>query len=241
MQDSVDGTDSNAIIGSETIVRVQKRFEPTLNASQNYTINFNVPIHRGTISNKLTSTEFVINDSQGVARTVTFDEVPQSYSGISSVNITNPGIGYTSVPTVTITGDGTGATAEAVVVNGAVQSINITNRGIDYTRAIITISGGSGYGATGDAVIDSRTGVIRTIYYDSNAERQIVDGTAGEIDYDNGVITFNDINIRSVSSVDGLIRLTIEAEKGILQSVRNTIITIDEDDPTSIVTTLETI
>ena len=183
----------------------------------------------------------MVNDSQGVARTVIFDEVPQSYSGISSINITNPGTGYISAPTVTITGDGTGATAEAVVVNGAIQSINILNRGIDYTRAIVTISGGSGYGATGDAVIDSRTGVIRTIYYDSNAERQIVDETAGEIDYDNGIITINDINIRSINSTDTLIRLTIESEKGIIQSVRNTIITIDEDDPTSIVTTLETI
>ena len=241
MQDEVDGTDTNAIIGSETIVRVQKRFKPTLATPQNYTIKFNVPIHRGTISNKLTSTEFVVNDSQGVARTVIFDEVPQSYSGISSISVTNPGTGYISAPTVTITGDGTGATAEAVVVNGAIQSINILNRGIDYTRAIITISGGSGYGATGDAVIDSRTGVIRTIYYDSNAERQIVDETAGEIDYDNGIITLNDINIRSINSTDRLIRLTIESEKGIIQSVRNTIITIDEDDPTSIVTTLETI
>ena len=241
MQDTVDGTDNNAIIGSEAIVRVQKRFVPILAASQNYTIKFNVPIHRGTITNKLTSTEFVVNDSQGVARTVIFDEVPQSYSGISSISVTNPGTGYTTAPTVTITGDGTGATAEAVIVNGVVQSINITNRGIDYTRATVSISGGSGYGATGDAVIDSRTGVVRTIYYDTNAERQIVDSNAGEIDYDNGIITISDINIRSVSSTDGLVRLTIESEKGILQSVRNTIITIDEDDPTSIVTTLETV
>jgi hypothetical protein len=241
MQDSVDGADSNAIIGSETIVRVQKRFKPVLDTSLNYTIKFNVPIHRGTITNKLTSTEFVVNDSQGVSRTVIFDEVPQSYSGISSINITNPGTGYTTTPTVTITGDGTGATAEAVVVNGVVQSINMINRGIDYTRATVSISGGSGYGATGDAVIDSRTGVIRTIYYDTNAERQIVDSNAGEIDYDNGIITISDINIRSVNSTDGLVRLTIESEKGIIQSVRNTIITIDEDDPTSIVTTLETI
>jgi hypothetical protein len=32
--------------------------------------------------------------------------------------------------------------------------------------------------------------------------------------------------------------MTIEAEKGIIQSKRNIIITIDETDPTSIVTTL---
>jgi len=142
---------------------------------------------------------------------------------------------------VTITGDGTGATATATIVNGSIQSIEVSNRGIDYSRAIITITGGGGYGATAIAVIDARTGVLRTIYYDTNAERQIVDSKAGTIDYDTGVITINDINIRSIDTDDELIRLSIESEKGIIQSVRNTILTIDEDDPTSIVTTLEAI
>jgi len=231
----------NAILGSETIVRVQKRFKPTIASSQAYTINFNVPLHRGTISNKLVSSEFGVNDSDGVARTVTFEEIPQSYSGISSISISNPGTGYTTAPTVTITGDGTGATATAIIVNGSIQSIEVTNRGIDYSRAIITITGGGGYGATATAVIDARTGVLRTIYYDTNAERQIVDSTAGTIDYDTGTVTINDINIRSIGTADELIRLSIESEKGIIQSVRNTILTIDEEDPTSIVTTLEAI
>ena len=241
MQDDIDDTDLNAILGSETIVRVQKRFKPTIASSQAYTINFNVPLHRGTISNKLVSSEFGVNDSNGVTRTVTFEEIPQSYSGITSISISNPGTGYTTAPTVTITGDGTGATATATIVNGSIQSIEVTNRGIDYSRAIITITGGGGYGATATAVIDARTGVLRTIYYDTNAERQIVDSTAGTIDYDTGIVTINDINIRSINTDDELIRLSIESEKGIIQSVRNTILTIDEDDPTSIVTTLEAI
>ena len=241
MQDDVDETDMNAILGSETIVRVQKRFKPNIGSSQAYTINFNVPLHRGTISNKLVSSEFGVNDSNGVRRSVTFEEIPQSFSGITSISITNPGVGYTTAPTVTITGDGTGATATATIVNGSIQSIEVTNRGIDYSRAIITITGGGGYGATATAVIDARTGVLRTIYYDTNAERQIVDSTAGTIDYDTGVITINDINVRSINTDDELIRLSIESEKGIIQSVRNTILTIDEDDPTSIVTTLEAI
>ena len=241
MQDDIDETDLNAILGSETVVRVQKRFEPTIGSSQAYTIDFNVPLHRGTITNKLVSSEFGVNDSDGVERQVTFEEVPQSFSGISSISISNPGAGYTTAPTVTITGDGTGATATASIVNGVVQSIEVVNRGIDYTRAIITISGGNGYGATATAVIDARTGLIRTIYYDTNAERQIVDSTAGTIDYDTGQIVINDINVRSIGTDDEMIRLSIEAEKGIIQSIRNTILTIDEEDPTSIVTTLEAI
>jgi len=238
IEGDIDAVERNAIIGCETIVKAQKRFTPILNSSLNYTIDFNIPLHRGTILNKMTSTEFVVNDSNGVARTVTLEEAPQSYSGIASISITNPGTGYTSTPTVTITGDGTGATAKAVIVNGTIQSITVTNRGIDYTRAIVTISGGGGYGATGTAVIDARTGVLRTIYYDSNAERQIVNSTAGEINYDTGRITINDINIRSIGASDRQIRLTIEADEGTIESNKNTIITIDETDITSIVTNL---
>ena len=172
---------------------------------------------------------------------VQFDEIPQSFSGISGVNVTNPGQGFTSSPTITITGDGNGANAVATIVNGRVQSIEVTNRGIDYTRATITISGGSGYGATAEAVIDARTGELRTVYYDNNAQRQIVDATAGTIDYDAGIVTINDIYIKSVSSTDGNIRLSVESEQGIIGTTKGTIVTLDVDDPTAISTTLETL
>ena len=238
IENAIDITDRNAIVGCETIVRAQKRFKPVLNLSTNYTINFNIPLHRGTITNRLTSTEFNVLDSNGTVRTVILEETPQSYSGVSSITVSNPGTGYTSEPTVTITGDGTGATARAVIVNGKIQTINVTNRGTDYTRAIVTISGGDGYGAAATAVIDARLGSLRTIYYDGNAERQIVASNVGTIEYDIGIITINDLNILSVSSSDGLVRLSIEADEGIIEPVRNTIITIDENDTTSIVITL---
>ena len=234
MQDAVDATNLNSIIGSETVVRLQKRFLPVLNQSKNYTINFNAPLHRGTITNKLTSTSFNVLDMDGVERNVILDEIPQSYSGITSIGVTDAGTGYISAPTVTITGDGTGATAEAIIVNGRVQNINIVNRGTDYTRAVVTITGGDGYGAKAVAVVDGRVGTLRTIYYDSAAQRQIVDDNVGEIDYDSGTINIYDINMLSVSSSDGYIRLSIESEKGIVETLRNTIITIDETDPTSI-------
>jgi hypothetical protein len=234
MQDAVDATNLNSIIGSETVVRLQKRFLPVLNQSKNYTINFNAPLHRGTITNKLTSTSFNVLDMDGVERNVILDEIPQSYSGITSIGVTDAGTGYISAPTVSITGDGTGATAEAIIVNGRVQNINIVNRGTDYTRAVVTITGGDGYGAKAVAVVDGRVGTLRTIYYDSAAQRQIVDDNVGEIDYDSGTINIYDINMLSVSSSDGYIRLSIESEKGIVETLRNTIITIDETDPTSI-------
>jgi hypothetical protein len=238
LETAVDSVDLNSIVGNKLVTRVQKRFEPELNTRQSYTVNFNVPLHRGTVTNKITSTEFDVIDSDGIRRAVFFDEVPQSFTGVSNIEVTNPGSGYLSAPTVTITGDGTGATAEATIVNGAIQSISVTNRGIDYTRAIVTISGGNGFGGEASAIIDAATGTLRTIYYDSNAQRQIVNSLAGEINYNVGTVTIFDINMLSVSSPDNLIRLSFEAEEGIIESARNTIITIDETDPVAITVNL---
>jgi predicted amino acid dehydrogenase len=123
-------------------------------------------------------------------------------------------------------------------VNGRIQKIIVTNRGIEYTQATVSITGGNGYGAEAIVVVDAKVGVLRTIYYDSLAQRQIINANAGTIEYDNGIVNINDIRFLSVNSSDDLVHLTIEAEKGIIQSIRNTILTIDQDDPVSIVTTL---
>jgi hypothetical protein len=241
LQDSIDGVDLNAITGSETVLRLQKRFEPTLGASTTYTINFNALLHRGTTTNKLTSSEFRIFDAEGVIRTVLFEEVPESFTGISEIQVTNAGNGYTTAPTVTITGDGTGAVANAIIVNGRIQGIEVTNRGINYTRAIVTISGGDGYGGSAIAVLDGRFGYLRTIYYDDNAEKQTINEQIGTINYITGTVTINDIRILSIVPTDGLIRLTIESEKGIIKSSKNTIITLDDADISSITTELSAI
>ena len=239
LQDAIDSTNGEAIIGSETVVRVQRRFKPKLNESASYTIQYDVPIQRGTLVDKLTSTQFTVFDIAGVERAAQFEESTQSFTGISSIQVTNPGVGFTTAPTITITGDGSNATAEAVIVNGKIQSINITNRGTDYTRATISITGGNGFGAEAVVVIDGKTGTLRTVYFDSLAQRQIINSNAGTINYDTGEIIINDIRFLSVNSDDGLIRLTIEAEKGIIESKKRNILTIDETDPTAISTILE--
>jgi len=237
LQKTIDNTDLNSFFGSQSTVRVQKRLLPSLTSEKPYTVNFNVPLNRGTIGNRLTSTFFTTLEN-GVEREVQFEEVPQSFSGISYVEVLNPGIDFTSPPTVTITGDGIGAEAYAVLVNGKISRIEITNRGIDYTRAIITISGGGGYGASAIPVIDSRTGTLRTVYYNQFSERQIVNSNAGTIDYNLGTLKINDIIILSVASPDGFIRFTIESENTVIKTNRNTIVTIDDTDPTAISTTL---
>jgi hypothetical protein len=240
LQDAIDNTDTNAIIGSQTVIKLQKRFRPTLNLNQPYTILFGAPLHRGTITNKMTSTQFKVYDSQGIEREVIFEETPQSYTGISSIAVLNGGVGYTTTPTITILGDGYGAEATATIVNGKIKTITITKPGIEYTKATISISGGGGYGAQAAVSVDARIGTLRVVYFDQNAERQIINDAAGTIDYDAGVIYINNILINSVSSIDGYLRLTIESDKGIIGTTKNIIITLDQDDSTSISTILET-
>jgi len=238
MQDYIDSVDLNTITGSETILRLQKRFEPSLSSASTYQIEFNAPLHRGTTTNKMVSSNFDVYDDVETLRNVIIEEIPESYTGISDIQVINPGSGYTTAPTVTITGDGVGATASAVIVNGRIQSIAITNRGINYSRAIITISGGNGYGGIATAVLDGRYGTLRLVYFDDNAERQVVNSNIGSINYDTGLVTLTNLNIISLATFDNLVRLTIESEKGIVKSFRNTIITLDDTDPTSITTEL---
>lgn len=238
MQDRIDSVDLNAIVGSESILRLEKRFEPDLNNAKTYEIKFNAKLHRGTILNRLVSSEFTVNDSLGVTRTAIIEEVPESYTGISSIQMTNAGYGYTSAPTVTITGDGTGATGVATIVNGKVTSVTITNRGINYTKAVVSFTGGNGYGADAIAVLDGRYGTLRTVYFNTLAERQIINSNIGTIDYDTGIVTINNLRVLSIATSDDMIRLDIESEDGILSSIRNTIITIDQTDSTVITTNI---
>jgi hypothetical protein len=239
IQEQIDNVNIGAIIGSETLIRLQKRIVPKLNINANYVVNFGVELKRGTLADRLTSSEFVVLDSTNVRRIAIIEEVPQSFTGVSSIEIFNAGYGFTSTPTVTISGDGTGATAEAVIQSGRIVEIKMTNRGSDYTRATVSITGGDGFNAVATAVIDSRIGTLRTIFFDENANRQIINSNAGEINYNLGKITLNDLNIISVSETDRLLRLTVFSENGVIESAKNIIVTIDETDPTSIVTMLK--
>ena len=238
LQKTIDNTNLNAFFGTQSTLRVQKRLLPSLISVKPYSVKFDIPLRRGTIGNRLTSTFFKTLDALGIEQEVQFEEIPQSFSGISNIQVLDAGVNFTSPPTVTISGDGIGAEAVAIVVNGKIARIEMVNRGIDYTRAVITISDGGGYGATAIPVIDSRTGTLRTVYYNQLSERQIVNSNAGTIDYNLGTLTINDIRINSVSSPDGYIRFTIQAENTVVSTNRNTIVTIDSADPTSISTVL---
>ena len=107
----------------------------------------------------------------------------------------------------------------------------------------ITLTGGDGIGCK-LSVVDAKNGTIRTIFFDEDGNRQIINDNAGDIDYEKGIIEINTIRITSVPSsadVDGLIRFTIGSETGVIESTRNNIIAIDPEDATSISTTLESV
>lgn len=238
LQDYIDGVDLNSIIGSETVLRLEKRLNPNLSQTMTYEVPFNVRLHRGTILNRMKSSEFQITDNYGVVRNAILEEVPESYTGVSSISMVSAGYGYKTAPTVTITGDGYGAVAEAVVVNGRVINVVIKNRGINYTKAVVSFSGGDGYGASALVVLDSRFGTLRTVYFNENAERQIIESNAGSIDYNTGLVTIENIKILAVNTPDKLLRIAVESEDGIITSNRNTVLTFDKTDTTAVVTEL---
>ncbi|HZL65511.1 MAG TPA: hypothetical protein VFD50_11290 [Thermoleophilia bacterium] len=70
---------------------------------------------------------------------------------VSSITITNPGIGYTTAPTITISGGGatTDATATATVVGNEINAIAVTTGGAGYTSPTVAFTGGTGSGAVG--------------------------------------------------------------------------------------------
>jgi hypothetical protein len=65
---------------------------------------------------------------------------------ITSIQITNPGYGYTTAPAITFSSGA--ATATAIVGSGLVTSLAVTNAGSGYTSApTISFTGGGGTGA----------------------------------------------------------------------------------------------
>lgn len=82
---------------------------------------------------------------------------PRPKGGVSLIEVTNGGSGYTSAPTVTIndpTPEATGAQATAILTDDVVTSIEITVPGNGYVAPAVAIAGGGGSGATAIAHMD---------------------------------------------------------------------------------------
>ena len=226
-----------SITGSDIKVFLQKRVELDPSSVQNYTIKTNYPLKKGNFNNasRITSyPQLIVKDSGNISREVLFEEVPDSFTGIDSIEIINPGISYTSTPTITISGDGSGATATAIYGGGRIKKITVTNKGTNYTRATVSITGGGGSQATAVARLETKFGSLRTYYYKANGEKVIVNENAGVINYETGEITLTSLAtsgtvLNNFYDTNVLVfNLPIDSE--IISPLRNRILEIDESD-----------
>lgn len=238
LQTYIENADPS-ITGSDVQVLLQKRQEITLNQLSNYKIQFETPIRKGDFNQKLLSfPQLNVKDTANVSRNVFIEEVPQSFTGISSISVINPGIDYTTTPTVTITGDGIGATARAVVINRRINRIEITNAGSNYTRATVSITGGGGSQASAVAKLENKIGTLRTYFFKSNGEKVIVNPNAGDIDYDSGVVSLNSLTVNSVIENEfydvNILTINVPVGTEIIPPVRNRILSIDFNDSSAI-------
>lgn len=225
------------ILSTELNIFVEKKFRPLLNNERTYTLDFGIPLTRGTTENRLYSSPgFQLTDSTNVTRTCFIEEVPFSFSGIDAVEVLDPGAGYTETPTVEIIGDGTGATARAVLVNGLVKTIEVTKRGSEYTTAIARISGGGTITRAAEAkvVIQGKTGDLRLFYFDDNQVKIILNPKVGTINYETGKVVVEKILIESVLNDFTELSIHAKPENTVFESYRNKILTVNYDDPESI-------
>lgn len=238
LQRYIDTADKS-FISNSTDIFLQKRFEPTLNATLNYEFNFRTLLSRGDATNKLFAyPTYGSYDAEGNLHTTYMEELPLSFTGIDTIGVTNPGYGYTSTPTVTIIGDGSGATARAKIVNGQLASITVLDRGINYTTATAVITGGGGFGATASVNLQFRNGTLRSFYVKSNGEKVIINGNIGTVDYRSGIIQLN--NFSPVSLIGNqyydstILTINIQPEEDVIYPVQNRILDIDESDASAI-------
>jgi len=224
----------SAILGSDTIVRLEKRLTPTFNTSTTYTVNFGTELHHAPIQRAMKSTAFTTYDSSNVLRTAYIEEVYNSSTGVDSIEIADPGYGYTDPPTITITGDGSGAVAVATIVNGRIDTITTTKRGTNYTSALVTLSGGGGQGGSATAVVQSKFGTLRSFYYNSNSEKVDINPELGTINYFTGEVVINNLSVVESLTETEDIRISVEPGTSIIETKRNQLLLLDTDDPTAI-------
>ena len=84
------------------------------------------------------------------------DSANPATKSVQSIEVINPGFGYTIAPKVLIFGDGSGATATSTIGDGIVGVITVTNSGGGYVNSpSIVFTGISSVSAAATAVVSS--------------------------------------------------------------------------------------
>jgi hypothetical protein len=221
-----------SITASDINIYLQNRKTLVPGTTANYTMNFNTPLRKGDLFQKLyTYPDITVPDSTGASRKIFFEEVPESYTSVDSISIVNPGINYSPYPVVTITGDGSDATAEAEVINGRIVKVNITNPGINYTRAIVNVTDGTGSEAVLTARLRSDYGTLRTYYFQPDGQKIFVNNEAGTVNYLTGRVTLTSLNLLSVTRNpfydQNILTFNVVPELSVIPPLRNRLLAID--------------
>jgi hypothetical protein len=236
-----------SILSSDFKVQLQKKFYPNLNSSTTYTLNFNTALAKGMFQSGVSSSPaFQVADPANLANVIDgvyFEEIPQSTFGVDTIDVLNPGFGYTAQPIVTILGDGTGATAHAVLTSsGTINNIVVDTSGNNYTSAIVSISPGQGdtTGQLASAVVNlqGRLGTLRTYYNTNTNVKTILNNNAGTIDYTTGIVTLTNFNPIDIDNPLGEFAVAVNPVSNIINSTYNKIIAIDPFDPAAISVTV---
>ena len=238
---AIDDVDQS-ITSNDVAIAIEKRFTADVTRTTSYSLDFGTELIQGTTSQRLVSApSFGYRDAAGIERNCFLEEVLQSFTGLDTIDVLAPGSGYVTTPDVLIDGDCTGASARALIVNGSVKKIEIVNQGTGYTSASVIITGGGGGGALARVNLQGRNGKLRIYYFDSNNIKKTITEDIGIIDYQNGIVKLNNFSPTSVDDPFGTIIIRAIPKKKIFGSVRNRIITLDNSDPTAIVTTINAV
>jgi hypothetical protein len=238
LQNQIESVD-RSITGSDIKVFLQKRITVDTTQSKKYNINTSFPIKKGDFENRISSFPSLrVLDASNIERQVFFEEVPVAFTGVDGIDISNPGFNYTTAPTITIIGDGTGATAIARITAGRISSIVMTNKGINYSRATVSITGGGGSEASAVARLESKFGTLRSFYIKPNGEKVVVNDNVGTVNYETGLIELLSVRTLGTSPNDfydeNVLTFNIPIDREIITPLRNRVLTVDRNDPTSI-------
>lgn len=228
-----------SIRGSDINIYIQIRQKMGISKSQKYVLQFNTPLRKGDYFRKLYSYPQVnVKDSQGIEREIFFEEIPESFTGIGTIEITNAGYNYESAPTVIITGDGTGAKATAFIARGRLQKIEVTNPGVNYTRAFVQLLDGEGREAAAIAVLQSSVSTLRSFYYKENGEKVYVNEDAGRVNYTSGRVELYTLKAESMPNNpfydQDVLTVNVVPDGQVIPPLRNRIFAIDTNNAQSI-------
>jgi hypothetical protein len=236
---------NTAIVTSESDIRIEKKFYPSLNTKTTYEFKFGTQLKRNFFNAGFKSSpDFSTFDNTSaslIRKGVFFEEVPTTTGGISTINILNTGFSYIRPPIVRITGDGQNASARAVISAGRVINIIVTNPGFNYTQATVELinADGDSFGALAYAVpvLEGSVGTLRTYYFQNNT-KVILNNNAGTIDYIQGKVVLNDFAPISVNNDLGQFTISAVPDSTIFSSSFNRIISINEFDPDAVKVTV---